>query len=281
MNKHIHSLNNHEMNTQIYSLIWTRKRETYAFNQWICSPELLLPSSAGSLGLVAPACVVLLWFTWHLRSARICHTVRSRNNTHSSLQPLTVMLRQAVLWSFQPVTPVLVTTGTAILHPSHCSPRSTSSASHYPALHECTYRRKNWLLPTAQHFRTECFPSPSTCMYTQCCPALSWFTCGSILWYWLGIKLPLNGSSCLWMCHVTSGCLCYLWMHHVDLNLNHVTSECVMLLYFTFSSVTYIYAYIENPLRVSHISTVTVVSSVVSNGFSHTLHLEFCHISLH
>jgi len=70
-------------------------------------------------------------------------------------------------------------------------------------------------------------------------------------------------------------------MHHVDLNLNHVTSECVMLLYFTFSSVTYIYAYIENPLRVSHISTVTVVSSVVSNGFSHTLHLEFCHISLH
>ena len=196
-----------------------------------------------------------LWFTRHLRSACICHTVRSRNNTHSSLQPSTVMLHQAVLGSFQPVTPVLVTTGTPILHPSQCSPRSTSSASHHPALHECTYRRKNLLPSTAQHFHTECFPSPSTCMYTQCCPALSWFTCGSILWYWLGIKSLLNGSSCLWMRRITSGCLvlplnascglelesCHLWMRHVT--ILHVLQRNLHLRIYRESTASLLYLY--------------------------------------
>ena len=66
----------------------------------------------------------------------LCHTEPecTRNNTHISPQPSTVMLRQPVLGSFQPVTPALVTTSTPILHLSQCSPRSTSSASHHPAL---------------------------------------------------------------------------------------------------------------------------------------------------
>jgi len=51
------------------SLTKTTRRERYDFSQWNCSPELLLPSSAGSLGAAGPSCLVLLWSTWHQRPA--------------------------------------------------------------------------------------------------------------------------------------------------------------------------------------------------------------------
>jgi len=106
-------------------------------------------------------------------------------------------------------------------------------------------------------------------------PFFLFLTCECSLLYW--IKSPLEGSYWIWMRHVTSRCLVLpheTWIHHVV--LNQVTSNCVMLPCFTLSSVTYTYTCIENPLPVSHISTV--LASVVSNTLAPTLHLKFCRI---
>jgi len=227
---------------------WTHKfislrREKHDFTQWNCSPDLLLPNSAGLLGSAAPPCLGLLWSTWHLRPAgrfapldllsdnyqfaqpllpfasslspaakfrnfpplvtldwqispadsfrsawplpcarqllqmTPCH-IRwkeyecSRNNTHSNLQPSTVMLRQPVLGSFQPVTPALVTTGTRItpltmlpsLH-QQCFPSTSTTRI-------CTYSRNNSFPTIAQHFHTRLFRHPAY-VCTKCHPALS------------------------------------------------------------------------------------------------------------
>jgi len=93
-------------------------------------------------------------------------------NTHSNPQPLTVMLRQPVLGSFQPVTQALVTTGTRItpltmlpsLH-QQCFPSTSTTRI-------CTYRRNNSLPTIAQHFHTRLFRHPAH-VCTKCHPALS------------------------------------------------------------------------------------------------------------
>jgi len=107
----------------------------------------------------------------------LCHTECSRNNTHSIPQPSTVMLCQPVFGSFQHITPALVTPCNVwytplapfitlpSLHPQCFTSPSTTQI--------CRYTCTHWLPAAAQHFHTQRFPSPSTCMYTKSRPALS------------------------------------------------------------------------------------------------------------
>jgi len=192
--------------------------------------------------------------------------------THSSLQRSTVMLRQPVLGSFQPVTPALVTTGTSILHLSQYSPcsRATSSDSHHPTLHEFAHTdaTTGFLLQRNTFIHSVFRRSAYVCKHS---------VAQHFHYSHVNVASCIE-SSHLWMSHIESECVmlpldvsCYLWMHHVI--LNQVTSDWVMLPRFTLSSVTYTYTYIEKPLRVSYISTV--LASVVSNGLPPTLHLKF------
>ena len=117
----------------------------------ICLYCVLLPARTTSASLVAPICVVLactvprvqhvFCTVWLFLFVTQSVVAPRHNSPRRSLA--TVMLRQPVLGSFQPVTPALATTGTPILHLSQCSPRSTSSASHHPALHEFAHTDAN------------------------------------------------------------------------------------------------------------------------------------------
>ena len=112
--------------------------------------SLLAPNRGPRLYCVSLATCLLCFFE--------CSTECSRNNTHSSPQPSTVMLCQPVLGSFRPFTPGLVTPGTPL-----CTPHSAPLTP--PALllktsttRICIYRRKHWLHAGSQYFCTKCFP---------------------------------------------------------------------------------------------------------------------------
>ena len=113
--------------------------------------SLLAPSCVPGLYCASLATCLLCFLVVSLR-----HKEYSRNSTHSSPQPPTVMLCQPVLGSFQPVTPGLVTpqAGTPLAMLLSLNLHDFSK----PVLHKFAHTDANWLPAGSQYFRTKCFP---------------------------------------------------------------------------------------------------------------------------
>jgi len=145
------------------------------------------------------------------------------------------MLCQSVLGSFWSVIPGLITPGTPSLHLSQCSSRSTyitSPHQYYTNLHLNT-------VFTLDH---------STLVWSVSLPAHVWTKSVAQHFHHLHVNAFCGSHSessyCEWI-KLSLHMSCYFWMSRVPLitscDLEHVTSECVMLPHFTLFSVKHIH----------------------------------------
>jgi len=134
---------------------------------------------------------------------------------------------------------------------------------------------KHWLPAGSQHFRTKCFPFAQHMYVQTLLPSTFMIYMWMILWQW--IKSPLNGSCCLRMRHITSGCFVLPLKTSCDLESCHLWMRPVAVLHVLQRNLN-IRMYRETTASLPYLRSRRS-SLVVSNGLPPTLHLGFSHIS--
>ena len=173
--------------------------------------------------------------------------------THSSPQPLTVMLCQSVLGSFWSVIPGLVTLAT--VYPL-CTSYSVPLAPPTLLLHTSTTRICIQTLPSC--WITVLWYKVFPFQYTY---GHKMFPNTFIIFTWMHFvavtvnQVAMNGSCCLCMCHVTAEYLVFPWIHHVISIMSPLNASCYSTSRYS-ASYTYTCQCIIKLLRVSNISTV-------------------------